>query len=90
MRHSSALPDHVPAQFRGWHWVKTLWPYLMEYRGRVLAVYSMFWGLTPIGSLEVGLLSRSIGVQNALAINGCIIFMYMLFLWFRTPVRHID
>ena len=37
MRHSSALPDHVPAQFRGWHWVKTLWPYLMEYRGRVVA-----------------------------------------------------
>ncbi|QQD24248.1 ATP-binding cassette domain-containing protein [Venatoribacter cucullus] len=37
MRHSSALPDNIPVQFRGWHWVKTLWPYLMEYRGRVLA-----------------------------------------------------
>ena len=60
------------------------------YRGRVLSVYAMMWGLTPIGSLQVGLLSRSIGVQYALAINGLIIFAYMLFLWFRTPVRHID
>ncbi len=60
------------------------------YRGRVLSVYSMLWGLTPIGGLQVGLLSRSIGVQHALAINGVIILLYMLFLWFRTPVRHID
>jgi MFS family permease len=60
------------------------------YRGRVMSVYTMLWGLTPIGGLQVGLLSRSIGVQWALAINGVIIFGYMLFLWFRTPVRHID
>jgi hypothetical protein len=55
-----------------------------------MSVYTMLWGLTPIGGLEVGLLSRSIGVQWALAMNGVIIFAYMLFLWFRTPVRHID
>jgi len=61
-----------------------------EYRGRVISVYTMLWGLTPIGGLEVGLLSRSIGVQWALALNGAAIFAYMLFLWFRTPVRHID
>lgn len=61
-----------------------------EYRGRVLSVYSMLWGLTPIGGLQVGLLSRSIGVQWALAINGVIILAYAVFLWTRTPVRHID
>ncbi|HYJ12333.1 MAG TPA: MFS transporter [Thermomicrobiales bacterium] len=60
------------------------------YRGRVLSVYSMMWGLTPIGGLQVGLLSRSIGVQQALAINGLLILLYMVFLWYRTPVRHID
>lgn len=60
------------------------------YRGRVMSVYTMLWGLTPIGGLQVGLLSQSIGVQAALAINGCIILLYAAVLWFRTPVRHID
>lgn len=61
-----------------------------EYRGRVMSVYTMLWGLTPIGGLQVGLLSQSIGVQAALAINGCIILAYAVFLWLKTPVRHID
>lgn len=60
------------------------------YRGRVMSVYTMLWGLTPIGGLQVGLLSQSIGVQHALAINGAIILGYALFLWTKTPVRHID
>ncbi len=60
------------------------------YRGRVMSVYTMLWGLTPIGGLQVGLLSQSIGVQNALAINGAIILAYALLLWVKTPVRHID
>ena len=37
MKSAQSLPDDVPARYRGWHWVKTLWPYLMEYRWRVLA-----------------------------------------------------
>ena len=61
-----------------------------EYRGRVMSVYTMLWGLTPIGGLQVGLLSQSIGVQAALAINGVIILCYAVFLWLKTPVRHID
>lgn len=60
------------------------------YRGRVLSVYTMLWGLTPIGGLEVGLLSNRIGVQNALALNGLVILAYVGFLWLRTPVRQID
>jgi len=60
------------------------------YRGRVISVYTMLWGLTPIGGLQVGLLSQSIGVQNALAINGVIILCYAVFLWVKTPVRDID
>lgn len=60
------------------------------YRGRVLSVYTMLWGLTPIGGLEVGYLSSKIGVQNALAINGAVILAYVVFLWLRTPVRQID
>lgn len=60
------------------------------YRGRVLSVYTMLWGLTPIGGLEVGLLSQWIGVQSALAINGLLILAYVFFLWARTLVRTID
>lgn len=60
------------------------------FRGRVLAVYSMFWGLTPIGSLEAGILASAIGVQRALAINGLIVLCYAPVLWFKTPVRHIE
>ncbi len=36
MKSSLPLPDDMPTRYRSWHWVKTLWPYLMEYRGRVL------------------------------------------------------
>jgi MFS family permease len=60
------------------------------YRGRVLAVYSMFWGLTPIGSLEAGFLANSLGVQTALAINGVIILIYAPLLWRFSPVKSIS
>lgn len=61
-----------------------------EYRGRVLSVYTMLWGLTPIGGLEVGYLADRIGVQSALAINGILILLYAGYLWLGTPVRKID
>jgi predicted MFS family arabinose efflux permease len=61
-----------------------------DYRGRVLAVYSMFWGLTPIGSLEAGLLATGLGVQTALAINGLIILLYAPLLWRFSPVRSLS
>jgi MFS family permease len=60
------------------------------YRGRVLAVYSMCWGLTPIGSLEAGFIADYIGVQRALVINGLIILAYAPLLWLFTPLRRID
>ena len=37
MKSSQSLPDTPPDRYRGWHWVTTLWPYLMEYRWRVMA-----------------------------------------------------
>jgi MFS family permease len=52
-----------------------------EYRGRVMAVYSMIWGLTPIGNLEGGLLARSFGVQAAFITNGLLIVAFGLVLW---------
>ncbi len=60
------------------------------YRGRVLAVYSMFWGLTPIGALEAGFLANRIGVQAALAINGVLVLAYVPVLLRYTPLRSLD
>ena len=61
-----------------------------DYRGRVLAVYSMFWGLTPIGSLEAGFLANHVGVQTALAINGALVLCYAPILWRLTPIPRIE
>jgi MFS family permease len=59
------------------------------YRGRVMAAYSMFWGLTPIGGLFAGWLADVWNVQWALAINGALVLCYAPVLWFRTPIRHV-
>lgn len=50
------------------------------YRGRVLAIYSFLWGLTPIGSLEAGELAARIGVRATLTINGAIVAGFVVLL----------
>ena len=59
------------------------------YRGRVVAVQTMLWGLTPIGGLLAGYLASRFNVQWAVAINGMLVLAYVPYLWFRTPVRSI-
>lgn len=62
-----------------------------EYRGRVSSVYSMIWGLTPIGNLEGGTLARLLGVQTALTINGLLVIAFALLLWrFMRGVRELQ
>jgi MFS family permease len=62
-----------------------------EYRGRVMAVYSMIWGLTPIGNLEGGILARAFGVQAAFITNGLLIVGFGLVLLFTlAPVRRLE
>lgn len=39
MRRSNSMPENPPSQYRVRHWLKTLWPFLMEYRGRVIAAF---------------------------------------------------
>jgi len=60
------------------------------YRGRVMAAYSMFWGLSPIGGLLAGFLATYVGVQWAVAINGLLVLVYVPYLWLGTPMRRID
>lgn len=49
-----------------------------EYRGRVMAVYSTFWGLTPIGYLEAGFVASVWGTQTAIFLNGVIVLIYVV------------
>src|SRR5690554_7059525 len=35
----STLPESYPETYRVGYWLKTLWPYLMEYKGRVIAAF---------------------------------------------------
>jgi MFS family permease len=61
-----------------------------EYRGRVMSVYSTFWGFSPAGALLAGFLANYIGVQWAVAINGILVLAYMPYLWLKTPMRTIQ
>ena len=61
-----------------------------SYRGRVLSVYSMLWGLTPIGGLIGGAMANIVGVQSALIINGFLVLLYVPVLYRFTPVPQID
>ncbi|MGC4189840.1 MAG: MFS transporter [Thermomicrobiales bacterium] len=61
-----------------------------SYRGRIVAVQTMLWGLTPIGGLLAGTLADAFNVQWAVAINGFLVLCYVPYLWFGTPVRHVD
>ncbi|HUG14547.1 MAG TPA: MFS transporter [Thermomicrobiales bacterium] len=49
-----------------------------EYRGRVMAVYSTFWGLTPIGYLQAGIIASQWGAQTAIFVNGVVVLLYAI------------
>lgn len=60
------------------------------YRGRVMSLYSTFWGFSPAGALLAGFLASQIGVQWAVSVNGLLVLAYMPYLWLATPMRTID
>jgi MFS family permease len=48
-----------------------------EYRGRVMAVYSMtFFGFMPIGSLFIGYTAHFLGEQTAVIINSSVLLLF--------------
>jgi len=62
-----------------------------QYRGRVMAVYSTFWGLTPIGYLQAGWVASVWGTQTAIFVNGCVVLVYVLALSiFNSDVRGLN
>jgi len=43
------------------------------YRGRVLSVYMMMWGLTPLGTIPAGALADRFGVPVVIALQGTLV-----------------
>ncbi len=62
-----------------------------EYRGRVFSVYSLTWGLQPLGSLFLASLAEGLGAPIAVAISGVIAaLMSMALAWLNPRVRQMD
>jgi len=61
------------------------------YRGRVMSVYMMEWGLTFIGVFLVGLLADVTGVQWAVGGSaGLLIMVSLYYLIFTSRIRNLD
>ncbi len=55
-------------------------------RGRVMSVYVfMFLGMTPIGALQAGALSRAVGAPYAVALGASVLFAIMVTVAVRVP-----
>jgi len=61
-----------------------------EYRGRVMSVYMMEFGLTMIGTFAVGLLAAWIGPQWAIGGTAVWLVALILYLLFRTELPKLD
>ncbi|MFC1968296.1 MFS transporter [Chloroflexota bacterium] len=71
----------------------TLIQYLVpdEIRGRVMAVYSLVWSLTPLGGLQAGIVASYLGVPTAIAIGGGVVISFTIFLLIAAPrLRKLD
>jgi hypothetical protein len=44
-----------------------------DYRGRVLSVYMLMWGLTPLGTLPAGAISDRVGVPLVIGVQGALV-----------------
>ena len=56
-----------------------------QYRGRVMSLYSMIWGMTPIGNLELGGVAQVFGAPVAVGCNGLILIAFAGLLVLRMP-----
>jgi MFS family permease len=62
-----------------------------RFRGRVLSVYMMTWGLTPLGTLPAGALADRWGVPAVLIAQGAITALAFAAIWvFKPTIRSMD
>lgn len=45
------------------------------YRGRVMSVYMLMWGLSPLGTLPAGVLADRLGVSPVIALQGALLVL---------------
>ncbi len=61
------------------------------YRGRMMSLYMMEWGLTSFGVFVIGIIAEFVGVQWAVGGGACILLVITLYYFFITPrIRYLD
>ncbi|MFO7964940.1 MAG: MFS transporter [Desulfobacterales bacterium] len=61
------------------------------YRGRMVSVYMMEWGLTSFGVFLIGIIAEFIGVRLAVGGGACLLLVITLYYFFMTPrIRQLD
>ena len=55
-----------------------------EHRGRVMGIYMLNFGLTPIGAIPLGILARETSIQLAFAVAGCVLLTSVILTWVLT------
>jgi len=61
-----------------------------QFRGRVMSVYMMMWGLTPLGTLPAGAVADRVGVPFVVALQGGLLALIFLGMLLRTKVRTLE
>ncbi len=56
-----------------------------EHRGRVMGIYMLNFGLTPIGAIPLGILAEATDIRVAFAVAGCVLATSVLLTWVLTP-----
>jgi len=56
-----------------------------QYRGRVMSIYMMLWGLTPLGTLPAGALADQFGIPIVITFQGASVILIFLALVTLTP-----
>ena len=61
------------------------------YRGRMMSIYMMSWGLSPVGTIPSGALADHWGVPAVITMQGALLtVIYLAFLWRGTQVRKLE
>ena len=56
-----------------------------EHRGRVMGIYMLNFGLTPIGAIPLGILAEATDIRVSFAVAGCILAASVILTWVLTP-----
>jgi MFS family permease len=57
-----------------------------QFRGRVMSVYMLCWGLMPLGTLPIGLVAQAYGAPAAIALGGGICALFSLLTALKRPI----